>query len=377
MKSTRMEKPDIDQLVPDYIKRFEAYIPSKPDDVLMKMSGCSRLHRLNNNENPLGPPLAARKVIEAYPPPRAAIYPSGDAYHLRNKLASLFGLHPDQFLVGNGANEVISFVIKAFCQEGDNIITADKTFAVYEWVAMFSGFEARLVPLTADYAFDDEAMLAQIDKRTKILFVCNPNNPTGTYWSEERLRRFLDRIAGRQIVVVDEAYCEFVEKADFPDGMRLIAEYPNLVIFRTFSKMYALAGLRIGYLAGDREVVDVIRRTCVVYSVNGLAQEAALKALDDPEHVPATRALIRLEKSKLIHELEIMGLPYVAGEGNFVMIQLPINDALAYRKLMTHGIMVRCMTGFRFPNWVRVTLALPEVMEAFLSALTKVIEHGR
>ncbi len=376
MMGARMEKPDIERLVPDYIKRFEAYIPSKPDDVLMKMSGCSRLFRLNNNENPLGPPQAARRIIEAYPPPRAAIYPSGDAYHLRNKLASIFGLHPEQFLVGNGANEVISFVIKAFCQEGDNIITADKTFAVYEWVAMFSGFEARLVPLK-DFAFDDEGMLARIDGRTKILFVCNPNNPTGSYWSEGRLRRFLDRIAGRQIVVVDEAYCEFVEKTDFPDGMKLIAEYPNLVIFRTFSKMYGLAGLRIGYLAGDREVVDVIRRTCVVYSVNGLAQEAALRALDDPEHVPATRELIGQEKSKLVHELEVMGLPYVAGEGNFVMIQLPINDALAYRKLMTQGIMVRCMTGFRFPNWIRVTLALPDVMAAFVKALSEVIQHGR
>lgn len=376
MTTATVAKPDIDRLVPAYIKRFEAYIPSKPDDVLMKMSGCTRLFRLNNNENPLGPPRAAREVIAAYPPPRAAVYPSGDAYHLRNRLSSLFGLHPDQFLVGNGANEVISFVIKAFCQEGDNIITADKTFAVYEWVAAFSGFEARLVPLK-DFAFDDEGMLSRIDSRTKILFVCNPNNPTGSYWSEEKLRRFLDRIGGRQIVVVDEAYCEFVEKKDFPDCMRLIDQYPNLVVFRTFSKMYGLAGLRIGYLAGDREVVDIIRRTCVVYSVNGLAQEAALRALDDPEHVPATRQLISREKGKLVHELELMGLPYVAGEGNFVMIHLPINDTLAYRKLMTHGIMVRCMTGFRFPNWVRVTIALPDTMEFFVAALREVIARGR
>lgn len=294
--SSRKKKPDIEGLVPEYIKHFEAYIPSKPDDVLMKMSGCARLYRLNNNENPLGPPLAARKVIEAYPSVRASIYPSGDAFHLRQKLAARFELHPEQFLVGNGANEVISFVIKAFCQEGDNIITADKTFAVYEWVAMFSGFEARLVPL-CNFTFDGEAMLARIDKRTKIVFICNPNNPTGSYWSEMELRRFLDRVAGRQIVVVDEAYCEFVEKADFPDGMRLINEYPNLVVFRTFSKMYGLAGLRIGYLAGHREVVDIIRRTCVVYSVNGVAQEAALKALDDPEHVPATRELVGREKN--------------------------------------------------------------------------------
>lgn len=162
--------PPLDKLVPAYIQRFQAYIPSKPDEELKKLFGCSRLFRLNNNENPLGPPPAAREEIERFPPPRASIYPSGDAYYLRQKLGEKFGLHPDQLLVGNGANEVISFVIKAFCQEGDNIITADRTFAVYEWVAEFSGFEARLVPLR-DFGFDDEEMLSRIDERTKILFV--------------------------------------------------------------------------------------------------------------------------------------------------------------------------------------------------------------
>jgi histidinol-phosphate aminotransferase len=258
-----MKAPPLDRLVPEYIKRFEAYVPSKPDDELKKLYGCARLFRLNNNENPLGPPPAAQEVIKRFPPPKSSIYPSGDAYHLRMKLADKFGLHPDQFLVGNGANEVIAFVIKAFCQEGDNIVTADKTFAVYEWVAEFSGFEARLVPLV-DFGFDDDGMLRRIDERTKILFICNPNNPTGTYWELKKLRAFLDEVDGRQIVVVDEAYREFVEEENFPDGISLIEEYPNLVVFRTFSKMYALAGLRIGYLVGSPEIVNVIRRTCVV-----------------------------------------------------------------------------------------------------------------
>jgi len=182
------------------------------------------------------------------------------------------GLDPDQFLIGNGANEAIAFVIKAFCQEGDNIVTADKTFAVYEWVAEFSGFETRLVSLK-NFAFDDQGMLAQIDERTKIIFLCNPNNPTGTYWDEATLRRFLDAVDGRQIMVVDEAYFEFVEKKDYPDRIKLLKEYPNLVVFRTFSKMYGLAGLRIGYLVGDLKVVNIIRRTRVVYSVNTLAQD--------------------------------------------------------------------------------------------------------
>lgn len=369
-----MERPNIDQLVPDHIRCFKSYIPSKPDDVLRKMAGCSRLYRLNNNENPLGPPPSARGTIEDFPPFAASVYPSGDAYHLRCKLADRFGFHPDQFLFGNGANEVISFVIKAFCREGDNIITADKTFAVYEWVASFSGFEARLVPLR-DFAFDDEAMLSCLDERTKIVFLCNPNNPTGTYWSATKLRRFLDRLAGRCIMVVDEAYFEFVDKPDFPNGMDLIREYPNLVVFRTFSKMYGLAGLRIGYLAGDLEVVDIVRRTCVVYSVNSLAQEAALKAVEDQDHVYATREMVQKGKEFLCRELTRLNLPYVSGEGNFLMVRLPMNDGLAYRKLLARGVLVRSMASFRFPNWIRITMALPEAMNALLEALSEVISH--
>jgi histidinol-phosphate aminotransferase len=363
----------LDKIVPDYVRRFQAYIPSKPDEELKKLYGCSRLYRLNNNENALGPPPASREAIRTFPPPRASIYPSGDAYYLRYKLAEKFDKHPDQFLVGNGANEVISFVIKAFCQEGDNIVTADKTFAVYEWVAEFSGFEARLAPLK-EFGFDDDGMLERIDGRTKILFVCNPNNPTGSYWTRERLIRFLDRVGGRRIVVVDEAYAEFVESEDYPDGMALIEDYPNLVVFRTFSKMYALAGLRIGYLAGDLEVVDIIRRTCVVYSVNALAQLAALAALEGgDEHVLRTREWIRKEKGCVERELENMGLPFVSGEGNFIMIKLPMNDALAYRKLMARGVMVRSMTGFRFPNWIRLSISHREAMEAFVEALGKIL----
>jgi histidinol-phosphate aminotransferase len=365
--------PPLDRLTPDYIKGFEAYIPSKPDEELKKLYGCSRLFRLNNNENPLGPSPAAQKAIADFPPRSASIYPSGDAYYLRHKLADRFALHPDQFLVGNGANEVIAFVIKAFCQEGDNIITADRTFAVYEWVAEFSGFEARLTPLK-DFGFDDEEMLSRIDERTKILFVCNPNNPTGSIWDKKRLTGFLDRIAGKQIVVVDEAYVEFVEDVSFPDSLALMRQYPNLVVFRTFSKMYGLAGLRIGYLIGDLEVVDIIRRTCVVYSVNTMAQIVAEAALeDDDEHMRRTRDLIRRQKRFLAREMGNLRLNFICGEGSFMMIQLPMSDSFAYRQLMTYGLMVRSMTGFRFPSWIRVSISHEEAMEAFVESLAKIL----
>ncbi len=364
----------LDRLLPEYIKRFEAYIPSQPDAELMKLYGCSRLYRLNNNENPLGPPPASQEALRNFDPCRAAVYPSGDAYYLRHRLAEKFDKHPDQFLVGNGANEVISFVIKAFCEQGDNIITADKTFAVYEWVATFSGIEARLVPLR-DLAFDDRAMLHRMDPRTKVLFVCNPNNPTGTYWSRKKLRNFLEAVDGRAVVVIDEAYCEFVEAEDFPDGMSLIEEYPNLVVFRTFSKMYALAGLRIGYLAAQLPLVNAIRRTCIVYSVNVLAQEAALAAVHADEHVKRTREMVRNGKEFLTTELTRLKIPFVPGEGNFMMLKLPMSDTLAYRKLMTRGVMVRSMTGFRFPNHIRVTVSAMDAMKAFTEALGDILSE--
>lgn len=366
-------KPDLDFLVPAYVREFEPYIPSKPDSELMKLFGCARLFRLNNNENPLGPPPGAQEVMKRFPPPQGAVYPSGDSYRLRREIAAMHDIDPEQILVGNGANEVITFVIKAFCEKGDNIITADKTFAVYEWVATFSGIEARVIPLVRE-SFDDQTMLKAIDERTKILFVCNPNNPTGTYWSKETMTNFLDAVDGKQIVVIDEAYFEFVEEADFPNGMELIEQYPNVVVFRTFSKMYGLAGLRIGYLAGDMNVVDMVRRTCVVYSVNSIAQEAAQAALqDDTNHIQRTRNLIRESKSFLCEELSRMGLSLIVGEGNFLIARLPGSDTLAYRKLMREGVMIRPMTGFRYPNHIRITLAKMEAMEAFVGALKKIM----
>ena len=367
---------DLDALVPLHVRLFEPYIPSKPDAELKKLYRCEYLYRLNNNENPLGPPQAAQDAIARFQPLRASEYPSGDVYYLRHALAQRFGLDAEQFIVGNGANEVIAFVMKAFCQQGDNIVTADRTFAVYEWVASFSGIEARLVSLR-DFAYDDEAMLREIDSRTKVIFICNPNNPTGTYWSEERLRHFLDRVGPNRIVVLDEAYAEFVEQPDFPDGMRLLQEYENLIVFRTFSKMYGLAGLRIGYLAASITLVDIIRRTGVVYSVNTMAQAAALAAMNDDEHVARTRELVRREKLFLCEVADELGIQTQSGEGCFVMMRMSVSDMLVYRKMMQMGVMIRSMTGFRYPNWIRVSIGQRDAMEACAAALRKVVYGER
>lgn len=361
------------ELVPEHIRSFEAYVPSRPDPELMRLYGVDRLHRLNNNENALGPPPAARRIIEDFEAGRSAVYPSGDSYFLRKALAERFGKDPERFLVGNGSCEVIASVIKAFCEKGDNIVTADKTFAVYEWVAEFSGFEARLTPLR-DFGFDPEAMLAAMDGRTKILFVCNPNNPTGTWWNRDVMERFLRAVDGRAIVVLDEAYREYVEDDAFPDGMELMERHENVIVFRTFSKMYALAGLRVGYLCGQREAVDYVRRTHIVYSVNALGQPAAAAALsDDAAHLSATRAMVAGAKDLLLPAFDELGLRHVSGAGNFVMVETPASDSLIYRQLMRRGVMVRTMTGFRFPNWIRVSLAQEPAMRDFLAAFREVV----
>lgn len=368
---------NLDALVPDYVRCFEAYIPSRPDHLLMREYGAPFLHRLNNNENPLGPPPAAARAIASFPPELAAVYPSGDSFDLRQALGHRLAISPDRILVGNGSCEVISSVIKAFCRAGDTIVTADKTFAVYEWVAEFSGIQARLVPLR-DYAFDPQGMLDRIDGRTKILFVCNPNNPTGSWWTRQVLVDFLEKVGDDRIVVVDEAYCEFVEDGDYPDAVGLMERFPNVVAFRTFSKMYALAGLRSGYLVGTEEVVDVVRRTSIAYSVNIQAQRAALAALsDDAGHIAATRALVREGRAYLRRVCDELELETVGGEGNYLMIKAPINDMLMYRRLMKRGMMVRSMTGFRYPGWIRVTLKEMPVMESFGEALGEEIQAIR
>jgi histidinol-phosphate aminotransferase len=370
-----MNPPHLEALVPAHVRRFEPYVPSKPDDQLKILYGCQTLHRLNNNENPLGPPPAAAEVIRSFPPERAALYPSGDCYPLRDALAAKFSLSPEQFVVGNGANEAIAFVVHTFCEAGDSIVTADRTFAVYEWVSQFSGVNRVLVPLR-QFGFDPEALLDAVGDRTKVFFICNPNNPTGTYWNRDTVRAFLDRVDGKQMVVLDEAYREFVDVPDFPDGISLLQDYPNVIVFRTFSKMYGLAGLRIGYLVAREAVTAMIRRTGIVYSVNAVAQKAARAALTDEAHVCRTRDLVAGSRAAVVAGLRDLGLDCVAGQGNFVMVRLPMSDSLAYRRLMQKGYMVRTMTAFRFPNWIRVSLHRPEIMAGFLEALAGVLPAG-
>ncbi|MBU8539527.1 pyridoxal phosphate-dependent aminotransferase [Falsiroseomonas tokyonensis] len=363
---------DLERLVPAHVASFQAYVPAPPDDVLLRRFGVTHLHRLHNNENPLGPPPAAREVLARWDPAQAAIYPQGDGWHLRRAIAAQFGLEAEQVILGNGANEVIGFVIKAFCEAGCNIVTADRTFAVYEWLASFSGIEPRLAPLRAD-GFDEAALLRAIDAQTRVIFLCNPNNPTGSWWDHARLERFLEAVDGRAIVVADEAYAEYAEAPGFPDSFALMARHPNLVVFRTFSKLWGLAGLRIGWMAAAPAVAATVRKISISYSVNLLALEAARASVWDTAHLAATRDHVRQGRAGLAALAARLGLPLLDGIGNFAMLRLPMPDTVAHRRLMARGVMARAMTSFRYPGWLRVSFGSAPAMAAFAEALEAVL----
>ncbi len=369
-----MPYPDPEGLAPAYVRDFVPFQTAVPQQELERLCGRPLL-RLHNNENPLGPPPRVAEVLQGLRPADLARYPSGDALDLRRALARKFGKTPEQFLVGNGSCECISLVLKTFCCPGDNIVTAERTFAVYEWAARTAGLEVRLVPLR-EGRFDAPALLEALDGRSKVIFLCNPNNPTGGFWDRETLCRFLDAVAGRQLVVLDEAYAEFVTRPDYPDGLSLLETYPNLVVFRTFSKMYGLSALRVGYLCAGERLVELLRRATIAYSVNGLAQACAVAALaDDAQFLRSSRALVDDARQYLLAGAARLGLPTCCGEGNFVMLRAPLPDATLFRRMLLRGYWVRTLTDYRFPNWIRVSLSLPEVMTGFVAALEAVLQE--
>ncbi len=368
----------IEQLVPEHLRGLEPYIPSKPDEELKKLYGCKTLHRLNNNENALGPCPAALRALSGSDASSASKYPSGDAWQLRKAISSRFSIDPERVVVGNGANEVISFAVRAFCSQGEKVVLPDKTFAVCEWLASYNGCVSSLIPLRGS-CNDLDAMLGAIDSKTKLLYVCNPNNPTGGFIGKRQIADFLDKVAGRAVVIVDEAYIEFLENWEAHSCFDLIERHPNLMVFRTFSKIYALAGLRVGYALCSQELSEALKRTRIVYSVNSLAQLAA-KACVEPsseteEHLAKTRRMVDEGKRLLVSDFDSLKLHHIEGEGNFAMVELPFNDALAYRMLMTRGYMPRTMTGFRFPNWLRITCVSRPVLEGFCEALAAILKE--
>jgi histidinol-phosphate aminotransferase len=360
-------------LVPPYVASLTPYVPGKPIEEVEREYGVSNVAKLASNENALGPsPKAIAAAREAAA--QVNLYPDGSAYLLRNALAAHLGVEPREVFVGNGSNELIELLVRTFVLEGEEVLTSAQSFIAYKLAAQAHGRTLVEAPMKARFHYDLDAIKKLLSRRTKLVFLANPDNPTGTWFTEAELLPFLDAVPKDTLVVLDEAYVEFVDAPGFQDALALRRKYPNLVVLRTFSKIYGLAGLRLGYGLARPEVVDYVDRVRAPFNVNLVAQAAGVAALSDAEHLQRTRALVREERPYLSEGLRALGATVVPSQGNFVLADFPGRPGKElFEALLREGVVVRPMGGYGFPTAQRITVGLRAENEKCLAALRKVL----
>jgi histidinol-phosphate aminotransferase len=354
--------------IPDYIERLVPYEPGKPIEELERELGISGSIKLASNENPVGPSPAVVEAIMQNAP-KINLYPDGDCFYLKAALAAHLGVTRDHLIVGNGSNELLELVLRALLQPGDETVSAAGAFVVYDLSTRAMGGRAVQVPMKK-HAHDLAAMARAVTDRTRVVFVANPNNPTGTAVGAREFGRFLDDIPAEVMVVVDEAYYEYVDLRSYPDTLKMVADgRDNLVVLRTFSKAYGLAGLRVGFGVAAPPVVAALNKVRQPFNVNLLAQVAALAALADQEHVRKVVSLCRRERRRLEKAFAAASLEFVPSQGNFILVRVGHGARETYRSLLSRGVIVRPMGGYGYPDWLRVTVGLPEENDRFLREL--------
>ncbi|MFQ5691713.1 MAG: histidinol-phosphate transaminase [Nitrospinota bacterium] len=346
------------------------YDAGKPIEEVERELGISGSVKLASNENPLGPSPRALEAV------RNALkglnrYPDGSGYYLKRALAERFGLAPENFTLGNGTNEVLENIGKAFLDPGDEAVMADAAFIVFHIVAQLCQAKRVVVPLK-DYAHDLETMADRISPRTKMVFVANPNNPTGTAVGRDRLKAFLESVPPGVVVVLDEAYAHYATMPDYPSGFDFLADHPNLFVLRTFSKIYGLAGIRVGFGAAHPDCIKAVEKLREPFNVNGVALTAALAALGDDEHVEKSRRLNAEGLAFLCGRLDDLGVPYVPSQANLLLVE--VGDGVeVFERLLREGVIVRPVKGYGLPAHIRVTVGLPEENRRFVEALAAVL----
>ena len=342
------------------------YTPGKPIEEVQRDLGIPSATKLASNENPLGP---SKKALEAV---RSALtslhrYPDGSCFYLIRKLAAHWGVAPEQLIVGNGSDEIITFAVRAFVEPGDEVVIAHPTFLIYRIASQLAGAKIRTVPMK-DFRYDLAAMRRAVTGRTKMVFIANPDNPTGSYVTRAEVEAFLEGLSPDVIVFFDEAYAELADVPDYPDTRPWLGRRP-VIIARTFSKAYGLAGLRVGYGMAPPDLVEAMHRVREPFNVNSLAQAAAAAALDDGEHLEATRRLLREEKRKLSGALKEMGFCCVPSATNFILFHAGPQAGEMAQALLRKGIIVRHMQAWDLPEYLRVTIGLPEENVVFIQTL--------
>ncbi len=355
--------------VKPHIRRLAPYVPGKPIEELERELGIRGGVKLASNENPLGP---SPRAVEAMRQAAAEIhrYPDGASFALRAALSKTLGVGGDQLVFGAGADEILELIAKTLIGEGDEVVYAWPSFAMYPIVVQGMGAKGVAVPLNRDLVHDLDGILAAITKQTRVVMVCNPNNPTGTSVGAEAFERFVAALPEDVVLAIDEAYYEFVRRPDFPDSLALTRRRPGTVVLRTFSKIYGLAGIRIGYGVCDRELASYLERARHPFNVNRLAEVAALAALEDEEHVRRTRENNATGARYLSTALARLGVETWPTDANFILARTGVE---VYEALLAQGVIVRPMRGFGLTEHVRISIGLPEENERFIKALTELL----
>jgi histidinol-phosphate aminotransferase len=365
---------DLCEQSPSYIRAIAPYQPGKPISELAREMGLdeNRIIKLASNENPRGVSPKAKAAIERELAGLSR-YPDGNAFDLKAALARRYGVHEEQIVVGNGSNDLLELAAGAFLAPGTAAVYAQHSFAVYPLATQARGAMGIVVP-AKNYGHDLPAMLASITPETRVVFIANPNNPTGTFVRGDELEAFLDRAPKNVAVVLDEAYTEYLPPESRYDSVAWLKQYPNLIVTRTFSKVYGLAGLRVGFGLMQAPVADLLNRVRQPFNVNSLALAAAVAALEDRDFVAKSYAMNRAGMARLEDGLKALGLDSIPSVANFLSFRVPRADAkpragAVYDKLLRQGVIVRSVAGYGMPDHLRVTVGLPEENEKFLEAL--------
>ncbi len=363
---------DVRELAVPGIRGLQPYQPGKPLEELEREYGIRNAIKLASNENPLGPsPLALAAVQNALGD--LARYPDGSGILLKNALAQKLGVLPAQITLGNGSNDILELAARIFVAPGEKVLFSEYGFAIYPIATQAVGGTAVIVPVR-DWGHDLAAMRRALSPDLKLIFLANPNNPTGTWFNEQVLEEFLAAVPAQTIVLLDEAYFEYVTEPGYPDGLTLLPKYPNLVVTRTFSKIYGLAGLRVGYGISSPEIADLFNRTRQPFNVNSLAQLAAIAALQDTAHFYRSREVNSDGMRQLMEGCARLGLVFIPSAANFISVGLDRPGAQVYEALLREGVIVRPLASYSMPRHVRVTIGVPEENRRFLAALGKILK---
>jgi histidinol-phosphate aminotransferase len=363
---------DIQKLFRKGILEMESYVPGKPIEEVQAELGLTEIAKMASNECPLGPSPRAVAAMEKELN-QANLYPEGPCTVLRREMSKRVGIDEDMITFSNGADNCILLVGSAFINEGDEILMADPTFFVYKTVTKIMGGHPVYVKLR-NHVHDLDAMKQAIGERTKLVFVCNPNNPTGTVVKKRELDRFVANLPEHTILVLDEAYCDFVSERDWPDGLDYVKQGYNVISLRTLSKLYGLAGIRIGYALGNKEVVSALNKVREPFPVSRIAQAGALAALEDEEFKHRVLRSNEEGKGYLYEEFEKMALPYAPSHTNFVFVNLGIDSREIFQSLLREGIIIRPGHLWDCPTFVRVTVGTMDENRKFIGSLRKVLD---